>query len=281
MCACVCVRGCAHDREGDCLVLYKSLFWLGVLNCVCVCVRARVFMCVYVCVCVCVCACVWARTLERLSGRIQISALAWFLELCLCVRERERESVCMCECEGRTWCSVLQCVNSELQRRKEMLQCVDTVRCSALHTHTEMNSMCAVERCCSMLQSVLHHVAEKERDNEKRCRKNIKEKDGAVCCSVLQCVAVCCSVLQCVAVCSSALQCAAAWYRVLQSVAVRCSALQYVVLRCSALQCVTARYSRKQRVMPAFNTSLFCQGPLREKHIRTRTRTHTHTPHIR
>ena len=30
---------------------------------------------------------------------------------------------------------------------------------------------------------------------------------GAVCCSVLQCVAVCCSVLQCVAVCCSVLQC--------------------------------------------------------------------------
>ena len=32
---------------------------------------------------------------------------------------------------------------------------------------------------------------------------------GAVCCSVLQCVAVCCSVLQCVAVCCSELQCVA------------------------------------------------------------------------
>jgi len=124
--------------------------------------------------------------------------------------------------------------------------------------------------CCSVLQSVLHHVAEKERDNAKRrCRKNMEENDGAVCCSVLQCVAVCGSVQQCAAVCCS----------VVQSVAVRCSALQYVVLRCSALQCVTERYSRKQRAMPAFNTFLFCQGPLREKHIRTRTRTRTHTHH--
>ena len=62
---------------------------------------------------------------------------------------------------------------------------------------------------------------------------------GAVCCSVLQCVAFDCdihasryiqtlSVLQSVAVCCSVLQCVAVCCRVLQCVAVRCSVLQCV-----------------------------------------------------
>jgi len=36
-----------------------------------------------------------------------------------------------------------------------------------------------------------------------------RQRSGALCCSVLQCVAVCCSVLKCVAACCSVLQCAA------------------------------------------------------------------------
>ena len=49
---------------------------------------------------------------------------------------------------------------------------------------------------------------------------------GAVCCSVLQCVAVCCSVLQCVAVCCSVSQCVAVCRSVLQCVAV-CRSVLY------------------------------------------------------
>jgi len=49
---------------------------------------------------------------------------------------------------------------------------------------------------------------------------------GAVCCSVLQCVAVCCRVLQCVAVC--------------------CSVLQCVAVCCSVLQCVCVHTYRKE-----------------------------------
>ena len=75
---------------------------------------------------------------------------------------------------------------------------------------------------------------------------------GALCCSVLQCVAVCCSVLQCVAVCCSVLQCVAVCRSVSQcvefvgissasntggavccKVKVCCSMLQYVAVRCN------------------------------------------------
>jgi len=92
----------------------------------------------------------------------------------------------------------------------------------------------------------------------------IFQGQGAVCCSVLQCVAVCyrvlqcvtvcvavcCSVLQYVAVCCSMLQCVAVCYSVLQCVAVCvavcCSMLQYVAVCCSVLQCVAVHC----RVLP-------------------------------
>ena len=82
---------------------------------------------------------------------------------------------------------------------------------------------------------------------------------GAVCCSVLQCVAVCCSVLQCVAACCSVLQCVALFSVVLSqglefdglplygvppfllvqrvAVSVRCSVLRSAAVCCSMLQC--------------------------------------------
>ena len=54
---------------------------------------------------------------------------------------------------------------------------------------------------------------------------------GAVCWSVLECVAVCCSVLQCVAVCCSVLQCGA----VEGSVLLIGSTLQNTATHCNAL----------------------------------------------
>jgi len=61
---------------------------------------------------------------------------------------------------------------------------------------------------------------------------------GAVCCSVLQCVAACCSVLQCVPVCSSLFRCVPMCCSVLQCVA-RChSVLQCVTVCCSVLHCI-------------------------------------------
>ena len=62
---------------------------------------------------------------------------------------------------------------------------------------------------------------------------NMKRKNVAVRCNVLQCVAVCCSVLQCVAVCCSVLQCVAV-------LAVCCSELQCVAVRPHTLKAPTA-----------------------------------------
>jgi len=56
--------------------------------------------------------------------------------------------------------------------------------------------------------------------------------EGAVCCSVLQCIAVYCSVLQCVAVCCSVSLCVAVCRIVLQHIAVCCIV---AVLHCRSM----------------------------------------------
>ena len=102
-----------------------------------------------------------------------------------------------------------------------MLQCV-VVCCSVLQ-----GVSCTVKGSVQILQVLIH----------------VKLR-GAVCCSVLQCVAVCCSVLHCVskpAIVPGDAGCTAkgsVQNLPVQTVAVYCSVLLCSVLLCSVLQCV-------------------------------------------
>ena len=122
---------------------------------------------------------------------------------------------------------------------------------------------------------------------------------GAVCCSVLQCVAVLvdlagsCIVLYCVAVCCSVLQCVA----VLVSFAdykrgICCSILQGVVVCCSMLQCVAVLVDlagSEGVIMPMYanqplqHTATHC-NTLQHTEMYAYLHTHTHStitlPHM-
>jgi len=66
---------------------------------------------------------------------------------------------------------------------------------------------------------------------------------GAMCCSLVQCVAVWCKVLQRGAMCCSVVQCVAACCSVLQCGAVWCS-----VVQCGAMLCMNTRYIANKHV---------------------------------
>jgi len=164
-------------------------------------------------------------------------------------------------------CSVLQCVavcfcamyrpTSISWRARHLqhvagvyivLQCV-AVCCSLLQRVAACYSLVqSVTVCCSMMYRSTSIFG--------RAQRLHNVTGGAVCCSVLQCVAVCCSVLQRVAVCPSVFQSVSVCSNVLQCVAVCCKVSQCVAVRHSVLQCA-ALYCR---LLPPFVASKRAQG---------------------
>jgi len=80
---------------------------------------------------------------------------------------------------------------------------------------------------------------------------------GAVCCSMVQCVAVWRSALQRVAVCVAVSSGGWGTSRVCQCVAVCCSGLQYVAACCSSLKRVLR--AGRSLLFSLFSRSLFCR----------------------
>jgi len=105
-------------------------------------------------------------------------------------------------------CSVMQCVAVCCS----VLQCVFEPISQVAHSIIQVIYMlqCVAARCVAM-QSVTVHCSPMPSSycpqHHTDIEINVAMFGGAVCCSVLQCVAVCCSVLQCVAVCCSPRPC--------------------------------------------------------------------------
>jgi len=85
---------------------------------------------------------------------------------------------------------VLQCVAVECAPQMRLLSCV-IVWCSAV----QYVAVCSSWICSVNTQVVMYIMVFTD------LRVCCSVLHGAVCCSVLQCVAVCCSVLQCAACC--------------------------------------------------------------------------------
>ena len=140
-----------------------------------------------------------------------------------------------------------------------VLQCVAVI-CTVVGFKIELIEVLQYVACVAVCCSVSWGVAVLQWGLTKMSKETCeRDLSGAVCCSVVQCVAVCCSVLQCVAVCCSVLQCVAAsrvvlqcWNEVWPKCRKRpaketwvmnmfwsvCSALQCTTVCCSVLQCV-------------------------------------------
>jgi len=150
-----------------------------------------------------------------------------------------------------------------------VLQCVAVI-CTVVGFKIELIEVLQYVACVAVCCSVSWGVAVLQWGLTKMSKETCeRDLSGAVCCSVVQCVAVCCSVLQCVAVCCSVLQCVAVCCSVSRCVAVlkwgltkmsketckrdlshehvlkcvQCVAVYYSVLQCVAVCCSILKHT--------------------------------------